>query len=93
VTGPAADIRPLDPRDPDVQKLALIELALSRNMPWTAIAAALGAKDKAAAKKIKAELEKRVKAKQLAVEKEPPCGTTISQPYASVNGTAQTTAT
>ncbi len=60
-------IRPLDPDDPDVRKLALIELALARGMPWTAIAAALRVKDKQEAKRVKAQLEQRVKAKQLAV--------------------------
>lgn len=59
--------RPLDPNDPDVRKLALIELALQRNVPWAVIATALKAKDKAHAKKIKAELEKRVNAKQYAL--------------------------
>ncbi len=63
----ATGIRPLDPDDPDVRKLALIELALARGMPWTAIAAALQVKDKQEAKRVKAELERRVKAKQLAV--------------------------
>lgn len=56
--------RPLNPADPDVRKLALIELARQRGMPWTAIATALGAKDKAHAKKIRAELQKRVNANQ-----------------------------
>lgn len=65
MTETAPDIRPLDPNDPDVRKLALIELALSRGMPWTAIATALGATDKQHAKRMKAELERRVKAKQL----------------------------
>lgn len=67
VTGTPPEIRPLDPNDPDVRKLALIELALSRGMPWTAIAAALGARDKQEAKKVKAELERRVRAKQLSL--------------------------
>lgn len=60
----AREIRPLDPGDPDVRRLALIELALQRGMPWSAIATALGARDKQHAKQIKARLEKRVRGKQ-----------------------------
>lgn len=56
--------RPLDPNDPDVRKLALIELALQRSVPWLVIVTALKAKDKAHAKKIRAELQRRVNAKQ-----------------------------
>lgn len=58
--------RPLDPNDPDVRKLALIELALQRNVPWAVVATALKAKDKQHAKKIRAELQRRVNAKQYA---------------------------
>ena len=65
VTG-TPDIRPLDPNDPDVRKLALIDLALSRGMPWAAVAKALGVEGKTQAKKVRADLERRVKAKQLA---------------------------
>jgi hypothetical protein len=60
------DPRPLNPMDPDVRKLALIELSLQRDMPWAAIAAALRVRDRNEAKKLKAELEKRVRAKQYA---------------------------
>lgn len=60
----AREIRPLDPNDPDVRKLALIEVALQRNMPWSMIARALGVQDKQQAKRIKAQLEKRVRGKQ-----------------------------
>ena len=59
-------VRPLDPNDPDVRKLALIELAHERGMPWSAIAAVLGVRDKQAAKKLRDQLARRVKAKQLA---------------------------
>lgn len=65
VTG-TPDIRPLDPNDPDVRKLALIDLALARGMPWAAVAKALGVQSKTQAKKVRADLERRVKAKQLA---------------------------
>jgi hypothetical protein len=61
------EIRPLDPDDPDVRKLALIDLAVQRGVPWGSIAAVLGAVDKQRAKKIRAQLEKRIKAKQRAV--------------------------
>lgn len=66
----AREIRPLDPNDPDVRKLALIEVALQRNMPWSMIARALGVQDKQQAKRIKAQLEKRVRARQTAAAPE-----------------------
>ena len=74
VTG-TPDIRPLDPNDPDVRKLALIDLALSRNMPWAAVAKALGVQSKMQAKKVRADLERRVKAKQLAPAESAPVDT------------------
>lgn len=57
-------LKPLDPDDPDVRKLALIELALHRGMPWTAVAKALGVRDKRAAKRVRDQLARRVKLKQ-----------------------------
>lgn len=64
-------VRPLDPHDPDVRRLALIELAQQRGMPWAAICAALGARDKNHAKKIKVDLERRIRAKRYAVSPTP----------------------
>lgn len=61
----APALKPLNPADPDTRKLALIELALSRGMPWAAVARALKVKDKAAAKRVKRELEARVRARQV----------------------------
>lgn len=76
----AREIRPLDPNDPDVRKLALIEVALQRNMPWGAIAQALGARDKQHAKKIKAQLEKRVRGKQTAAVPATDCEPLLAAP-------------
>lgn len=60
----ALELRPIDPGDPDIRKLAMIELAWTRGIPWTAIATSLGVRDKRAAKRIRNDLERRIRLKQ-----------------------------
>lgn len=52
--------RELDPNDPDVQRLASIELARGRGMPWATIAQLLSLPDKRTAKRLYRELQRRV---------------------------------
>lgn len=58
------ELRPIDTNDPDVQKLAVIEIAWQRGIPWSAIAATLGLRDKRAAKRMRNDLDKRIRLKQ-----------------------------
>lgn len=58
-TTPEVEPRPLNPiADRDQLTLQLIDTALDKNVPWGAIAAALGLPNKAAAKKRHRELQR-----------------------------------
>lgn len=59
-------LRPIDPAWPEARKLALIQVALNAGMPWAAVARALKVATAGEAKKIKRELERKVRQRQLA---------------------------
>lgn len=59
-------LKPIDPDWPEARQLTMIGLALGRGMPWAAVARALGVADKRAAKRLRRELEHRVRLRQLA---------------------------
>jgi hypothetical protein len=78
----APALRPIDPDDPDVRKLAYIEVARQRGMPWKMIAAALKVPDEYAAKRLRRELAHRIRLKQAGIADPPPAPATVSYPGA-----------
>lgn len=56
---------PIDPDWPEARQLALIEISLRQGMPWAAVATALGVPDKRAAKRMRRDLEHRVRLRQM----------------------------
>lgn len=62
-------MRPLDPADPDVRKLAMIDLARQRGATWAVVARVLhvhGVTTPAAAKKYRNRLAREVRRRQFA---------------------------
>lgn len=59
-------LRPIDPAWPEVRKLALIATALDNGRTWAEVASVLRAGSVGEAKKIRRELERKVRARQAA---------------------------